>query len=91
MIVATTPLSPSLPSAIDLADLNPDAHGMKLPCLPAVTSPVSTHHANRADVLLAHLQCSEPHVASLSVFTTPTLCFHPLTDSFWKKGGMEVA
>ena len=38
--------------------------------------------------LSQHLQCSQRDVDSLPLFTTPTLCFHPLTDSFWKNGGV---
>jgi hypothetical protein len=85
MITATLPLSPSLPVAINPADFNLDAHPAKPPCLSAAAPlPASTNDANRADALLAHLQCSEPHVGSLSLFKTPTLYFHPLTDSFCK-------
>jgi hypothetical protein len=37
---------------------------------------------------LAHLQCSQRDVDSLLLFTSPTFCFHQLTNSFHKNRGV---
>jgi len=87
MIAATTPLSPSLPSATYPADLNPDAHRINCPafqpqhrrCQPTTQT---------ARTCFSHIFNVLSHMWTLYHFLQPTLFVFSLTDSFWKKGGM---